>query len=114
MLVALVWCVVGLIALISGAELLTRAGMRLAALAGIPPILIGLTIVAIGTSTPELAVGIDAALNGSGSLAIGNIAGTNTFNILFILGFSAMLKPLALDVRAMRTDLPVMTAAAAA
>lgn len=114
MLIALVWCIVGLIALVGGAELLTRAGMRLAALAGIPPILIGLTVVAVGTSTPELAIGIEAALKGTGSLAVGNIAGTNTFNILFILGVSALLMPLALEVRAIRIDLPVMTAAAAA
>ncbi len=103
---------IGLVTLTVGAELLTRGGARLAALVGIPPIIIGLTIVALGTSTPELAVGIEAALEGSGSLAVGNIAGTNTFNILFILGISALLLPLDLDIRAVRFDLPVMTAAA--
>jgi cation:H+ antiporter len=113
-MIAVLWCMAGLAALIVGAEVLTRFGTRLAALVGVPPIIIGLTIVAIGTSAPELAVGIDAALQGSGSLSVGNIAGTNTFNILFILGVSAVLWPLSLELRAIRFDLPVMTAAAAA
>lgn len=113
-MIAVAWCLAGLVALVAGSELLVRAGSRLAALVGIPPILIGLTVVAIGTSTPELAVGIEAALQGSGSLAMGNIAGTNTFNILFILGLSAMLAPLALEMRTIRFDLPVMTGAAVA
>jgi cation:H+ antiporter len=111
-MIALALCVAGLIALVGGAELLTRAGTRLATLVGIPPILVGLTVVAIGTSAPELAVGIEAALKGSGSLAVGNIAGTNIFNILFILGLSAVLMPLTLEIRAIRFDLPTMTAAA--
>ncbi len=112
-MIALAWCLAGLAALIVGSEMPIRRGSRLAALVGIPPILIGLTVVAIGTSTPELAVGIEAAL-GSGSLAMGNIAGTNTFNILFILGLSAVLAPLALEMRTLRFDLPVMTGAAIA
>ncbi len=113
-MVALLWCLVGLAALVGGAELLVKEGTRLAALAGIPPILIGLTVVAIGTSMPELAVGIEAALQGNGSLAVGNIAGTNTFNILFILGMSAAIIPLSLQMRTIRFDLPVMAATAAA
>jgi len=107
-------CVFGLVMLVAGAELLVRGGTRLAALVGVPPILIGLTIVALGTSMPELAVGIDAALQGNGSLAVGNIAGTNTFNILFILGLSALLMPLALEMRTLRIDLPMMIVAAVA
>ncbi len=111
---AIFWCALGLAALVSGAELLVRAGSRLAAVIGIPPILIGLTVVAVGTSTPELAVGIDAALQGNGSLAVGNIAGTNILNILFILGLSAAFLPLAMEMRTLRFDLPVMTVAAGA
>jgi len=111
---ALAWCFLGLVALVAGAEMVVRGGSRLAGLIGIPPILIGLTIVAVGTSTPELAVGIEAALHGNGSLAVGNIAGTNTFNILFILGLSARLMPLSLEMRTLRFDLPVMTVAALA
>lgn len=87
---------VGLLVLIWGAELLTRSGVALARQLGIAPIIIGLTIVALGTSAPELAVGIDAALIGNGALAVGNIAGTNTVNILLILGLSALIRPLVL------------------
>jgi cation:H+ antiporter len=111
---AILWCALGLGALVGGAELLLRGGLHLAALARIPPILLGLTVVAVGTSTPELAVGIEAALLGTDALAVGNIAGTNTFNILFILGLSALMAPLALDPRTIRYDLPAMTVAAVA
>lgn len=111
-MVAVVWSVLGLAMLVAGSELLVREGSKLAALVGIPPILIGLTVVSVGTSTPELAVGIEAALQGKGALAVGNIAGTNTFNILFILGLSALLAPLTLQMRTLRYDLPVMGMAA--
>ncbi|NMD46979.1 MAG: sodium:calcium antiporter, partial [Propionibacterium sp.] len=67
----------GLVALIAGAELVVRYGSLLARLLGVPPMIIGLTIVSIGTSAPELAVGIDAMRVNAGSLAVGNIAGTN-------------------------------------
>ncbi len=111
-MIALVWCTAGIAVLIGGAELVVWGGSRLAAQLGVPPLMVGLTVVAIGTSAPELAVGIEASLLGSGSLAVGNIAGTNTFNILFILGLSALFKPLALHLQTLRIDLPVMTAAA--
>lgn len=113
MILALVWGLAGLIALIAGAELLVRGGSALAARLGIPPLLIGLTIVALGTSTPELAVGIDAAIQGNGSLAVGNIAGTNTVNILLILGLSAALQPLAIRMQTLRLELPVIVVASA-
>ncbi len=96
-----------------GAEALVGGASRLAASLGVSPMMLGLTVVAIGTSMPELAVGITAASQGSGSLAVGNIAGTNVFNILFILGLSALLKPLSLQLRVVRLDLPVMIGAAA-
>lgn len=105
-------CLAGLAALIAGAELLTRGGGDLAARLGIPPIIVGLTVVAVGTSTPELAIGIDAVLRGNGALAVANIAGTNIVNILLILGLSALLRPLALTMQTLRMDLPVMVAAA--
>lgn len=110
---AIVWIGVGLAALITGAELLVRGGAALAARLGISPLLIGLTVVALGTSTPELAVGIEAAIQGNGSLAIGNIAGTNTVNILLILGLSAALQPLALQMQTLRLELPAIVIAAA-
>ena len=113
MTLAIVWICVGLAALIAGAELLVRSGSALAARLGVSPLLIGLTVVALGTSTPELAVGIDAAVQGTGSLAVGNIAGTNTVNILLILGLSAALRPLAIQMQTLRLELPVIVIASA-
>src|SRR3546814_18121248 len=103
---AIVWIGVGLTALIAGAELLVRGGAALAESLGISPLLIGLTVVALGTSTPELAVGIEAAIQGNGSLAIGNIAGTNHVNSLLILGFSPDSQPVALTMTPQTPTLP--------
>ncbi|HEY6801371.1 MAG TPA: calcium/sodium antiporter [Agromyces sp.] len=105
---------VGVVAVIGGAELVVRGGARVAARLGISPLVIGLTVVAIGTSAPELAVGIDAALRGNGALALGNIAGTNTVNLLFIFGLVAVIRPLPLTRQTIRVDLPFMIAAAVA
>ncbi len=104
----------GLVVLVVGAELLLRGATRIAAMLGVKPILIGLTVVAVGTSAPELAVGITAVLEGKGALAVGNIAGTNIVNILLILGVSAAIRPLPLELRSIRLDVPVMIAAAIA
>lgn len=106
------WVVIGLAALIAGAEVLTRGGTRLAAHLGVPPIIIGLTIVSIGTSTPELAVGIDSALEGAGSLTVGNIAGTNVVNILLVLGLSALARSVVVETSTIRVTLPAITIAA--
>ncbi len=105
--------VVGLVALILGAELVVRYGSRLARRMGVPPLLVGLTIVSIGTSAPELAVGIDAVRSGAASLAIANIAGTNVVNLLLILGLSAILRPIVLHLQTIKLDLPAMALAAA-
>src|SRR3546814_17517654 len=110
---AIVWIGVGLTALIAGAELLVRGGAALAARLGISPLLIGLTVIALGTSTPELAVGIAAAIQGNGSLAIGNIAGTIPVNILLILGLPATLQPLAIQMQTLRLALPATVIASA-
>lgn len=104
----------GLVVIVVGAEMLLRGATRIAAMLGIKPILIGLTVVAVGTSAPELAVGVTAALEGKGPLAVGNIAGTNIFNILFILGLSAAVRPLPLQLQSIRLDVPVMIASAIA
>lgn len=114
MILTLGLCLAGLAALVLGAELLTRGGVALAEQLRVPPLVVGLTVVAVGTSTPELAIGVDAALQGNGALAVGNIAGTNTVNILLILGLSALIRPLALRLQTTRLDLPVMVAAALA
>lgn len=104
----------GLVVIIVGAELLLRGATRIAAMLGVKPIMIGLTVVAVGTSAPELAVGMTAALEGKGALAVGNIAGTNILNILFILGLSAAIRPLPLQLQSIRLDVPVMIASAVA
>ncbi|MFC9918660.1 calcium/sodium antiporter [Agromyces binzhouensis] len=103
----------GLLALVGGAELLVRGGTRLAARLGVSPMVIGVTVVSLGTSAPELAIGIDAAAQGTGSLALGNIVGTNTLNVLLILGIAALIRPLTLRSHAIRLDLPAMVVAAA-
>ncbi len=101
----------GLVVLLAGAELLVSGGTGLALRLGVRPIVVGLTVVSIGTSMPELAIGIDAARTGSPELAAGNIIGTNLVNLLLILGLSALLVPLAFEPRTLRFDLPAMTAA---
>lgn len=106
------WFLLGLAALVLGAEVMVRGGAEVAARLGISPIVIGLTVVSIGTSLPELAVGVVAASEGSGALAVGNIAGTNVVNLLLILGLSALILPLTMATRTLRFELPVMAGAA--
>lgn len=98
----------GLIIITIGAEFLLRGASRIASLLGIRPIIIGLTVVSIGTSLPELAVGIAAINDGAADIAVGNIAGTNLVNILLILGLSAAIRPLPLQLKAIRMELFVM------
>lgn len=111
MLTALAWCLAGLVLLVAGADLLVHGGTRIAERLNISPAVIGLTLVAIGTSAPELAIGIDAALQGHGDMAVGNIAGTNVVNILLILGLSALMIPVPLRTETLRLDLPMIVAA---
>jgi len=98
----------GLAALTLGAELMVRGAARLALTFGISPLVVGLTIVAFGTSAPELAVSTGAALSGSGDLAIGNVVGSNIANILLILGLSALIVPLAVNEQIIRQEIPIM------
>lgn len=103
--------VAGLLALFAGGELLIRGATRLAAAAGIPPLIVGLTVVAFGTSAPELAVTLQAALNGQTDLVIGNVVGSNIANILLILGVAALITPLTVAQNLIRIDVPLMIAA---
>jgi len=98
----------GLLLLILGAEGLVRGASRLAAYLGIKPLIIGLTIVAYGTSSPELAVSIRSGLAGKGDIALGNVIGSNIFNVLFILGISALVRPLVVSRQLIKLDVPVM------
>lgn len=112
MTINIMWFLAGLALLIVGAEIMVRGGAEVAVRLGISPIVIGLTVVSIGTSMPELAVGVVSAGGGSGALAVGNIAGTNVVNVLLILGLSALLVPLMLQSRTTKLELPMMAAAA--
>ena len=98
----------GFLALLGGGELLVRGAARLARAWGIAPIMVGLTVVAYGTSAPELAVGIAAGASGARDVALGNVVGSNICNVLLILGLSAAVAPLAVSRRLVRQDVPVM------
>jgi len=100
----------GLALLVSGAELLVRGASRLAAAWGISPLVIGLTVVAFGTSAPEMAVSLVATLDGRAAIAVGNVVGSNVFNVLLILGISAIVAPLAVSAHLVRLDVPLMVA----
>lgn len=100
--------VIGIPLLIAGAELLLRGASRLAAASGIPHLIIGLTVVALATSSPEMAVSIGAALEGDGDLALGSVVGSNTLNVLLILGISAAITPLAVSQQLVRIDIPLV------
>ena len=101
----------GLALLVVGAEALVRGASRLAASVGIPPLVVGLTVVAFGTSTPELAVSVQSAAAGQADLALGNVVGSNIFNVLFILGLSALIAPLVVSQQLVRLDVPLMIGA---
>jgi len=103
--------VLGLAALVAGAEALVRGASRLAVAWGISPLVVGLTVVAFGTSAPEMAVSVDAALSGTTGLAIGNVVGSNIANVLLILGVSALVAPLLVAEQIIRQEIPVMIGA---
>lgn len=108
MFVIVLSIIIGLICLYFGAEGLVRGSSSLALRLGVKPLVIGLTVVAYGTSMPELVVSSKAALDGYGGIAIGNIVGSNIFNIAFILGLSALIRPLRVNLQVIRLDMPVM------
>jgi len=108
MLLNIVFMVAGLVVLTMGADLLVRGASRLALTFGISPLVVGLTIVAFGTSAPELAVSCMSAYSGASDIAVANVVGSNIFNVLFILGVSALVAPLVISQQIVRMDLPIM------
>src|SRR5512139_2763794 len=100
--------VAGLALLVAGAEVLVRGASRLAAALGLSPLVIGLTVVAYGTSAPELAVSVQATWSGQAGIALGNVVGSNIFNVLFILGVSALITPLRVAQQLVWIDVPLM------
>ena len=106
--------ILGLVALIAGGELLVRGAVAAATRLGISPMIIGVTLVGFGTSTPELVTSIQAALDGVPGIAVGNVIGSNIANVLLILGVAAVLAPVAVKPDAVRRDSWVMMATGAA
>jgi len=106
--------IVGLIMLVGGGELLVHGASAMAATFRISPLVIGLTVVAFGTSAPELGVSLQAALTDNADVAVGNVVGSNIINILLILGTSAMVTPLVVSSHLIRIDVPLMIAASLA
>jgi cation:H+ antiporter len=103
--------IAGLGALVAGAELLVNGASRLAGSFGVSPLVIGLTVVAFGTSAPETAVSVSAVISGNTDIAIGNVIGSNIFNILFVLGVSAVIAPLVVDHQLIRQEIPILIGA---
>lgn len=107
-LVSLGILVVGVLFLLAGAEGLVRGAAALAIRFGLSPLVVGLTIVALGTSSPELVVSVEATLNGQGPLAIGNIVGSNIANLALIVGVAILLRPMAVSRDLVRRDMPLL------
>jgi cation:H+ antiporter len=102
--------VVGILLLFGGGELFVQGSVALALLLGVPQLVIGLTVVAMGTSAPELFVSLLSTLKGVDDIAVGNIVGSNIFNVLVVLGISAVILPLRVHSRLIRRDVPVLLA----
>lgn len=100
--------IAGLAALLTGAELLVRGASRLALRFGISPLVIGLTVVAFGTSSPELAVSVQSGLAGQADIAVGNVVGSNIFNVLAVLGLAALIAPLMVQQQLVRFEVPLI------
>ncbi|WP_263840428.1 calcium/sodium antiporter [Salinibacter sp.] len=101
----------GLVLLTLGAELLVRGGTALARRGGLSPLVVGLTVVSIGTSLPELVVSVDAALQGKEAIGIGNVVGSNISNIGLILGLAALVRPMDVEAKVVRLDAPILVGA---
>jgi cation:H+ antiporter len=105
----LLWVLAGLVGIAVAAELLVTGAERIARLLEVSELLIGLTVVALGTSLPELATLLAAIRRGEGALAVGNVAGSNIFNLLFVLGIASSVRPIAVEPVMMTRDFPALT-----
>ncbi|MDO9445750.1 MAG: calcium/sodium antiporter [Dehalococcoidia bacterium] len=110
MLVSVLLLVTGLVTLVLAGDRLVRSAGRLALLLGMPPIVIGATVVAFGTSMPEFTVSVIGAIQGASGVAAGNVVGSNIINIFAVLGFAALISPIAVHRRMLRFDIPVLVA----
>jgi cation:H+ antiporter len=107
-LITILLLLAGLALLVLGAEFLVRGASKIASAAGVSSLVVGLTVVAFGTSSPELAVSVMSAYKDQADLALGNVVGSNIFNVLFILGLSAVIVPLVVAQQLVRFDVPLM------
>lgn len=108
MIFDIVWLVAGLAAILVGADMLTDGSSAIAKRMGVSDLIIGLTVVAFGTSTPELVISVMSAVNGNDSLAVGNIVGSNILNILLILGITALIRPIIIKKSVMTNEIPMV------
>jgi cation:H+ antiporter len=110
-LMTIVFLIAGLALLVGGAEVLVRGATRLSLVLGISPLVVGLTVVAYGTSSPEVAVTLQAGFSGDTDLALGNVIGSNIANVLLVLGLAALVAPLIVRSQLVRFDVPIMIGA---
>lgn len=108
MILSFVFLIAGFVLLVKGADFFVDGSSGIAKFLKIPSIVIGLTIVAFGTSAPEAAVSIIAGINGSNDIAVGNVIGSNMFNLLAVLGISAVIKPVNIDSQIIKKEFPFM------
>lgn len=114
MILDIIYVIIGIALLVAGGEFMVRGASSLARSFGISSLVIGLTVVAFGTSAPELVVNVRAALGGNGDMSLGNVLGSNLANIGLILGIAAMIRPLAIKALVVRREIPMMLVATAA
>ena len=110
MFISIIYILIALVLLYFGANWLVKGSSSLAIKAGISPLVAGLTVVAFGTSSPELVVGVNTAIAGQGYITIGNIIGSNIFNICIILGISALVSPMKVKMQLIKLDIPILIA----
>jgi cation:H+ antiporter len=108
MLISVFYILISLLLLYFGANWLVKGSSALALKAGVSPLVAGLTVVAFGTSSPELVVSVNTAMAGQGNIAIGNVIGSNLFNICIILGISALVSPLKIKMQLLKIDIPIL------
>lgn len=114
MIVDIIWFVVGLVLILGGANFLTDGASALAKKWGMSDLVVGLTVVAFGTSAPELAISVLSAAGGNTGLAIGNVVGSNIFNVCVIIGVTALIYPIKVSPSVLKTDIPFVVLSAVA
>ena len=113
MILDIIWLIAGLVLILTGANFLTDGASAVARRLGVSDLIVGLTIVAFGTSAPELVISVISATEGAAPLAIGNVVGSNIFNILMIIGITAIVRPIVIERNIMTMEIPMLVLSAA-